>query len=118
MNLNLPNLARSYLFGSKNKLFKSERALSTVGGSPGLNLLYTSRSPSSSVFELSFCIVALIISSSPKCSIICMSVPYPRALTKTVTGSFLVRSILTESISLESVSYSSQAPLLGITVFE
>ena len=31
-------------------------------------------------------------------------------------GCFLVRSTLTEMISLESVSYSSHAPLLGIMV--
>ena len=39
LNLKRPNLARSYLFGSKNKLLSNVLALSTVGGSPGLNLL-------------------------------------------------------------------------------
>ena len=43
--LYLPTLARSYLLGSKNREFKSDLALSTVGGSPGLSLLYISLSP-------------------------------------------------------------------------
>ena len=42
--------------------------------------------------------------------------PIPKARIRTVTGTFLVLSTLTENTSFESVSYSSQAPLLGITV--
>ena len=42
----------------------------------------------------------------------------PNALSSVVTGCFLVRSTLTEMISLESVSYSSHAPLFGMMVVE
>ena len=39
LNLYLPTLDKSYLLASKNKESINETALSTVGGSPGLNLL-------------------------------------------------------------------------------
>ena len=65
---------------------------------------------------LSFSNVAINLSSSPKRSIISAFDPIPNALNNTVTGCFLVLSTLTEITSLESVSYSNQAPLLGITV--
>ena len=39
LNLYLPTLDKSYLFASKNKESIKDTALSTVGGSPGLNLL-------------------------------------------------------------------------------
>ena len=103
MNLYLPTFARSYLFGSKNKAFNKDDALSTVGGSPGLNFLYISTRPSSTVLVLSFSNVADNLSSSPKRSIISASVPIPKALSKTVTGCFLVLSTLTDITSLESV---------------
>ena len=112
----LPTFARSYLFGSKNSAFINEDALSTVGGSPGLSFLYISIRPSSTVLVLSFSSVADNLSSSPKSSIISASDPIPRALNNTVTGCFLVLSTLTDITSFESVSYSSHAPLLGITV--
>src|SRR5690606_40764472 len=47
LNLYLPTFAKSYLLGSKNNAFNKEDALSTVGGSPGLNFLYISIRPSS-----------------------------------------------------------------------
>ncbi len=99
-------------------MFSNVLALSIVGGSPGLSLLYISIVPSSLDFVLSFCIVARTLSSSPSTSMISRSDPYPRARRRTVIGSFLVLSILTEITSLESVSYSSHAPLLGMTVDE
>ena len=40
LNLYLPTLDKSYLFASKNNESIRDIALSTVGGSPGLNLLY------------------------------------------------------------------------------
>ena len=39
LNLYLPTLDKSYLLASKNKESINETALSTVGGSPCLNLL-------------------------------------------------------------------------------
>ena len=78
--------------------------------------MYISIRPSSTVLVLSFSKVAANLSSSPKSSIISAFVPIPNALNNTVTGCFLVLSTLTEITSLESVSYSNQAPLLGITV--
>ena len=118
MNLYLPTFAKSYLLGSKNNAFNNDDALSTVGGSPGLNFLYISIRPSSTLVVLSFSKVAANLSSSPKSAMISASVPIPKALNKTVTGCFLVLSTLTDIISLESVSYSNHAPLLGITVDE
>ena len=109
-------MARSYLFGSKNSEFSSDEALSTVGGSPGLNFLYISIKPSSTFVVLSFSSVDKTLSSSPKRLIISASVPIPRALNRTVTGCFLVLSTLTDITPVESVSYSSHAPLFGITV--
>src|SRR3712207_2602085 len=118
LNLYLPTLDKSYLLASKNKEFINESALSTVGGSPGLNLLYISSNASSLVLVLSFSIVAFNLSSSPNQSTISASLPNPNALIKILIGSFLVLSILTYIMSLESVSYSNHAPLLGITVDE
>ena len=66
LNLYLPTLDKSYLFASKNNESIRDIALSTVGGSPGLNLLYISNKASSLVLVLSFSIVALNLSSSPK----------------------------------------------------
>ena len=95
LNLYLPTLERSYLFASKNKESIKDTAESTVGGSPGLNLLYISNNASSLVLVLSFSIVALNLSSSPKYSKSSWSLPKPIALAKIVIGSFLVLSILT-----------------------
>ena len=39
LNVYLPALDRSYLFGSKNKLLSNEVAASTDAGSPGLSFL-------------------------------------------------------------------------------
>ena len=119
LNLYLPTLDRSYLFASKNSESIRDTALSTVGGSPGLNRLYISIRASSLVLVLSFSTVAFNLSSSP--SNCCKSKSLPLsiiALAKILIGSFLVLSILIYTISLESVSYSSQAPLFGITVAE
>ncbi len=116
LNLYLPTFARSYLFGSKNKELINDEALSNVGGSPGLNLLYISINASSELAVLSFSSVFKSCSVSPNVSIICELEESPIALTSTVAGSFLVRSTLTYIISLESVSYSSHAPLFGISV--
>ena len=66
LNLYLPTLDKSYLLASKNNESIKDTALSTVGGSPGLNLLYISNNASSLVLVLSFSIVALNLSSSPK----------------------------------------------------
>ncbi len=95
LNLYLPTFAKSYLLGSKNKLLNKFLAASTVGSSPGLNFLYISTIASSLVFTVSFAIVARIYSSSPNKSTISLSVVIPKALNRTVTGSFLVLSILT-----------------------
>jgi hypothetical protein len=73
---------------------------------------------SSVVFAVSFAKVAKRRSSSPNKSMISWSVPYPMARMKTVMGTFLIRSIRTDMTSLESVSYSNQAPRLGMTVQE
>ena len=95
LNLYLPTFAKSYLLGSKNKLLNKFLAASTVGSSPGLNFLYISTIASSLVFTVSFAIVASIFSSSPNSSTIWSSVTNPIALKRTVTGNFLVLSILT-----------------------
>ena len=114
--LYLPTLAKSYLLSSKNNPLNKFLAASTVGNSPGLSFLYISIKASSCVFIGSFAIVAINLSSSPKKSIIWSSVNKPIALNNDVTGNFLVLSILTQNTSLLSVSYSSHAPLIGITV--
>ena len=65
---------------------------------------------------MSLLIVVVNNSSSPNKSIIWLSVVNPIALNKVVTGTFLVLSTRTQNTSFPSVSYSSQAPLNGITV--
>ena len=98
-------------------------AFSTVGGSPGLSLLYSSLSPSALFLVVSFSRVLRSLSSSPKIarmSSLLLSASasgsmIPSALRKDVSGCFLVLSTLTYRMPWESVSYSSHAPLLGIT---
>ena len=70
------------------------------------------------MFVVSLSRVFKSLSSGPNVLMISSSVPNPNALNNVVTGCFLVRSTLTEMISLESVSYSSHAPLLGMMVVE
>ena len=91
--LYLPTLAISYLLGSKNIASSKFLALSTVGKSPGRSLLYNSIKASSCVFTGSFCNVAKIFSSLSNNSSISASVTIPKALSKLVTGIFLVLSI-------------------------
>ena len=57
---NLPTEDRSYLSALKNKLLKSNSAVSIVGGSPGLKILKTSNKASSLDLALSICNVDLI----------------------------------------------------------
>ena len=71
-------------------------ALSTVGGSPGLNLLYISIRPSSTELYYLFLMSLESVPSSPNNSIISASRTYIlKLLVKLVTGSFLVLSTLT-----------------------
>ena len=116
--LYLPTLARSYLRASNSSELTMDLAFSTVGGSPGLSLLYISLTPSSAFLVLSFSNVLKRAGLSPNVSRISSFDPSPIALRNDVRGSFLVLSTLTYRTPAESVSYSSHAPLLGIIVEE
>ena len=95
MNLYLPTFDKSYLLLSKNNPLNKFLAASTDGSSPGRSFLYISINASSWFFTVSLLILAIILSSSPKKSIICWSEISPIALKRHVIGSFLVLSTLT-----------------------
>ena len=133
--LYLPTFETSYRLESKNNEPINAFALSSVGGSPGRSFLYISCNASTGVMVVSFSSDFKSLSSSPNKLMISSSearltpsrepnlalsagMNKSIAFSNTVIGCFLVLSTLTEIISLVSVSYSSQAPLLGITVVE
>ena len=65
----LPTDERSYLLLEKNKFLNSSSAVSKVGGSPGLNILYISKSASSLDLALSITRVFLIYGPTSRLSI-------------------------------------------------
>lgn len=95
MYLYLPTLAKSYLKASKNLVINWFLALSSVDGSPGLNLEWISINDSSVFLLASFSIVFNSNSFSPYNEIISSSLFNPIALKRVVIGTFLVLSILT-----------------------
>ncbi len=115
--------------GSKKRLFKSVSALSTVGGSPGRSLLYSSINASSRVRQVSlsrvavnalvitkhyFKLLAVVAPASPpdmESHVYGSSVGFDIAFKSQVMGSFLFLSTRTWKLLEASVSYSSQAPL-------
>ncbi len=95
-----------------------DSALSTETGSPGRIFSYSFLRPVTVSVDSSFSKVLISLGSSPNRSMISAFVPTPSARISVVTGTFLVRSTRTQKMSLASVSYSSHAPLFGMTVQE